>query len=48
MLEGLSWQGLHGTNAWKDFIANYPAKVKDFNLQISLFVGDYNFPNDCD
>lgn len=48
MLEGLAWQGLHGTDAWKDFKTNNADKVNNFNMQISLFVNDYDFPKDCD
>ena len=48
MFEGLAWGGLRGTDSWKDFKLNNPAKVNDFNLQLSYFVNSYGFPKDCD
>jgi len=48
MLEGLAWEGLHGTDTWKDFKVNNPAKVDGFNLQLSYFVNNAEFPKDCD
>jgi len=47
MLEGLAWEGLHGTDTWKDFKANNPVNVTDFNLQLSYFVSSDEFPKDC-